>query len=248
MKLTDANLEQHKLPVGNYGFSATKIDDLGASEYTLCTIVADRSGSTARFRTEMEESVKKVIAACKFSERADNLLIRLTTFSTRVEEVHGFKLLDKCNPDDYTGCMPPGGNTALYDATENAIGATVAMGRKLIAEEFSANAIVVVITDGDDNESTLQAKHVKDALMEAVSKEALESIIVILVGVNVTDPHMGTRLAQFQKEAGITQYVEIGNATPKAIAKLGEFISQSISSQSKALGTGGPSQPINPAI
>jgi hypothetical protein len=252
MKLTEENLEKHKLPTGQYGFSATKLDALGASEYTLVTIVGDRSGSTELFRTEMEDCIKTVIKACKFSERADNLLVRLTTFSTKSaasdpkEEIHGFKLLDTCNVDDYTGCMPPGGNTALYEASENAISATMAYGKKLIADEFSANGIVFIITDGDDNkhDKALQAKHVGEALKEAVQKESLESLIVVLIGVNINSPHYSQRLKEFRDEAGLTQYVELANATPKTLAKLADFISKSISSQSKALGSGSASMPL----
>lgn len=253
MKLTDANLEQRKLSVGQYGFSHTKLADLGASEYTLVTIVQDVSGSVKDFKKDMEECIKSVMSACKFSERADNLLVRLVTFTSRgdrpaVEEIHGFKLLEKCNLDDYTDCLQPGGNTPLFDATENAIRATMTYGRDLIAQEYSANGIVIIISDGDDNNSTFKAHHCATAGKEAVSQETLESFVSILIGVNVKDPHIGQRLAQFQAEAGLTQYVEMTNATPKTLAKLADFISKSISSQSKALGTGGPSQPIQPTI
>jgi hypothetical protein len=52
-------------------------------------------------------------------------------------------------------------------------------------------------------------------------------------------------LQDFKDKAGITQYVSLGRATPGRIAKLAQFVSQSISSTSAALGTGVPSQPIN---
>ena len=249
MKLTDANLEQHKLSVGNYGFSATKLEDLGASEYTLVTIAVDVSGSVRDFKTQLEDCIKKVVEACKFSERADNLLVRIIVFAnSKIEELHGFKLLDKCNTGDYTDCLHVGGNTPLYDAAENSVRATMTYGRQLIADEYSANGICVFVTDGDDTDSTLKTHHVKAALKEAVTQETLESLVTILIGVNVNDPHMGQRLAQFQQEVGITQYVEIDNATPKALAKMAEFISKSISSQSKALGTGAASVPLSPTI
>ena len=43
---------------------------------------------------------------------------------------------------------------------------------------------------------------------------------------------------------GFTQYVAIADANATTIAKLGDFVSRSISSQSQALGTGGPSQSL----
>jgi hypothetical protein len=51
-------------------------------------------------------------------------------------------------------------------------------------------------------------------------------------------------LERFQKEAGIDQFVDIGDATPQKLAKLANFVSQSISSQSQALGTGAASQQL----
>jgi len=82
---------------------------------------------------------------------------------------------------------------------------------------------------------------VKDAMKEAVKTESMESIVSVLNGVNTLADQLGDYLKEFADEAGFTQYVEIANATEKQLAKLGGFISQSISSQSQALGTGGPS-------
>ena len=123
--LNDANLGPRNLPTGHYGYSGTRLEDLGAAEYTLVSIAVDDSGSVTQFRHEMEECLREIIQACKHSPRADNLLVRLVTFSDRLAEVHGFKLLQACNLADYQGVFRAGGNTALYDATENAVAATV---------------------------------------------------------------------------------------------------------------------------
>ena len=53
------NLEEYKPTVGNYGFSAAKIDDLGATEYTLASIVCDSSSSVGGFEKEIELNVIK---------------------------------------------------------------------------------------------------------------------------------------------------------------------------------------------
>ena len=45
-------------------------------------------------------------------------------------------------------------------------------------------------------------------------------------------------------EAGLSQFVDAGDATPQRLAKLAQFVSQSISLQSRALGSGAPSQPL----
>lgn len=253
----NVNLEKNKLPTGNYAFSATRIADLGASEYTLVTIVVDVSGSTITFRDEMEKCLKQVLRSCKYGSgasnnsqnaRSDNLMIRLVIFATQIEEIHGFKLLANCNEADYDGILSKshhiGATTALYDATVNGIEAECVYGRDLIKQDFSANGIIVVITDGLNNEGVFTANTVKQKLIQGVTNETLESMVSILIGVNITDQAVSAALQQFQVEGGLSQYVDVGKADEKTLAKLANFISKSISSQSQSLGTGGPSKAL----
>jgi hypothetical protein len=241
-KLTD-NLETFKLP-GSYGYSATKLSDLGATEYTLVTLVVDDSGSINSFRTEMVEAIKSVVGACRFSPRADNLMIRLVTFSNSLKEIHGFKLLSNCNADDYNGVLNMGGATALFDATVNSVDATSAYGKTLIDSDFSTNGIVVVITDGEDNSSSNSLSSVADSLKKAITNETLESLVSILIGVNVTESSVAAALSDLHTKGGFTQYVQLSDASAKTLAKLAQFVSKSISSQSTALGSNGPSKSL----
>jgi uncharacterized protein YegL len=240
------NLEQHNLPMGTFGYSASGFDELGATEYTLVTIVVDTSGSVCSYKTEMENSIKEVVSACKHSPRADNLMIRIVTFNSQISELQGFKLLADCNEKDYNNCLSPCGTTALYDAANNAISATNDYAKKLGDSDFGANAIIVIITDGCDNDSNEATMNdVKKSLQTALREESLESLLTILVGVGIGDyPDVGTILNDFKDNAGLTQYVEIKDANAKTLAKLAEFVSKSISSQSQALGTGGASQAL----
>jgi len=242
--LNDTSLDQVNLPNSHYGYSATRLEELGATEYTVATIVCDVSGSTAAFTFDMESAITKIVQASKFSPRADNLLLRLVVFDDTLTELHGFKLLENCDLADYGGILRSGGSTALYDATENAVTSTINYGQKLLAGDFSANAIFFVITDGMDNASRLPAKKVKEALSKAVTSEALESIVSVLIGVNVQSPEVGRYLQQFQMEAGFTEYIELDRADAKTLARLAQFVSQSISAQSQALGTGGSSHSL----
>ncbi len=242
--LNGASLDPHALPSGHYGYSGTRLESLGAAEYTLVTIVTDISGSVAPFRREMEEAIQQIVQACRLSPRADNLLIRLVLFEDALQEVHGFKLLQECKPKDYQKLLRAGGSTALYDASENAVAATTSYGRRLTDADFGVNGILFVITDGMDNASTLGVREVRDRLAEAVTSEALESLVSILVGVNVQDSAVGGYLQDFKTSAGFTQYIEVDKADAKTLSKLAEFVSRSISAQSQALGTGGPSQTL----
>jgi hypothetical protein len=239
--LNDVTLDEIYLPNSHYGYSAAKLETLGATEYTAATIVVDVSGSTQAFKFEMESCIAEIVSACKHSARADNLLLRLLQFDTSLDEIHGFKLLENCNTGDYSGVLRQGGNTALYDAAENAISATVNYAGRLAAGNLSTNAILFVITDGMDNASKLTAASVKRAMHHAVSNETLGSIVSILIGAGVGNPDISRHLKDFKEAAGFSQYIEIDRADRDSLAALARFVSQSISIQSQVLLSGGSS-------
>jgi uncharacterized protein YegL len=242
---TSANqdLEQFNLKTSHYGFSATRLDALDSSEYSLVSLLCDDSSSVGGFKDEMAKTLKKVIEACQKSPRADNLMLRFCTFADSFSEVHGFKRLQTIQQSDYDHVLGKGGMTALYDAAENGISATAAYGKHLMENDFSVNGIVFILTDGQDNRSKQTPAAVKDALGQATKQENLESIISVLVGVNSTGD-LDQYLDGFKTEAGITQYVPMGDATPQKLAKLAEFVSKSISATSQSLGSGSASAPI----
>jgi hypothetical protein len=239
----DKDLEQ--LNAGsNYRFSATKLNKLGAAEYTLSSIVQDGSGSVSGFAASLEQAIKMIFKSMDKSPRKDNLMLRLTQFNDTLQELHGFKLLGSIKESDYDNILKIGGMTALFDAVDESIQATSTYGKQLTAQNFLCNAIIVIVTDGQDNQSNITPEKIKQSLEDARKAENLESITVILVGVT-NAPGLDAYLQDFKDRAGITQYISIGDATPGKIAKLAQFVSQSISSTSAALGSGAPSQPIN---
>lgn len=246
MPKLDTDMDIQHIGGSTYKFSAVRPEKLGATEYTLATVVLDRSGSVSNFRDEIEKALKASVEACGQSPRADNLLLRVVTFGDDVEEIHGFKPLPECHLDDYTGVPKIRGCTALYDATYTAIQATIQQGQTLSAADMDVNGIVIVVTDGCEyptNNSRATRKMVKDAINQAVTSEALESLRPVLVGVNVQGT-VNQQLDEFRTEAGFDQYVALSDANPKTLAKLAAFISKSISSQSQALGTGGASKAL----
>lgn len=226
----------------NYGFSATRIEDLGATEYTLGLVVIDVSGSTISDRPDMERALQEIVKACRHNPRADNMMLRVVLFDHTVAEFHGFKPLPACNDADYAaGCLGlSGGSTALYDAAYNAIKSATQYGRELTAKDFDVNAVVFVITDGENNAGAATRKMVKEALEEGVKGECLESLNSILIGIGGDQNYFQA----LQTECGFTQFVALPGADAKTLARLGAFISKSISSTSQALGTGGPSQSL----
>jgi uncharacterized protein YegL len=114
-----------------------------------------------------------------------------------------------------------------------------------VDKEYTVNGIIFVITDGDNNTGKHRnAAAVKKSIDQALRTECLESLVTILIGVNVTDSYVAGKLQTFAQEAGFTQYIELDKADEKTLARLAQFVSKSISSQSQSLGTGGPSQAL----
>jgi len=234
-KLDDDSMQTF---TGNFSYSATRIENLGATEYTLVNIVLDISGSVSSYVDNLEKCIKEIIRACKYSQRADNLLVRIITFNQDVNELHGFKLLENCNENDYSTIFKPFGVTSLYDAVCNSINSTVEYTKELIKNNFSTNAVIYIITDGLDNASSYTQNEIKKLLNTAVKNEELESLITVLIGVGVKDnSDVSTALNLFHKNVGFTAYTEV-DSDAKSFAKLGQFISKSISSQSQALQNG----------
>jgi len=73
---------------GNFQFSAVRIEDLGATEYTLVTIVCDISGSVMSFADELLHCIKTIVIASQKNPRSENLLLRLLTFNHEIHEIH----------------------------------------------------------------------------------------------------------------------------------------------------------------
>lgn len=231
---------------GNFSFTGARISDLGATEYTLVDIEVDESGSVHSFRGDLVHAIETIIEACRKSPRSDNLLLRVGTFSTAhpkgVSELHGYKPLADIDPKIYDKIRPAGA-TPLLDACYVGIGAMNAYGKMLSDQDFLANGITFIVTDGEENASTASVAMVKTEIESAVQGEILESHVSVLIGIG-----QSARLQSFQQDLGITQYVNVADATKNNLAKLAAFVSQSISSTSQALGTGGPSQQIAPTI
>jgi len=247
-KLMQDNTQEMKIAgPGNFTFSAIRIEDLGATEYTLVTIICDVTGSVRDFADELLNAIKTIIKACKKNPRSENLLIRYVLFNTDILEVHGFLPLSSIDENNYDQ-LNPQGMTALYDATFSGIGATLKMAESLSDQDFDVNGCVYIITDGDDNASTSVKSMIKNQVNKALNGEEIETLTTILIGIfdpNSPDKkYFSDKLDTFHSEANLTQYINAGDATASKLAKLANFISESISSTSQALGSGQASQPL----
>ena len=235
------NMDTGSIPgLSGYQFSAVRTDRLGASEYTLVTIAVDISTSVQTFEAELVEALKMTVSGLRSSARADNLLLRVVMFNQAVSEVHGFRpVLDIDVQADYAA-IKARGTTALYDAAASSVGAITEYGRILTRQDYGVNGILYVITDGEDVCSTYTPDTVRQNVEAALSNEALESFVSVLIGINAQ--RCRDKLEFFVREAGLTEYVDIEDATARGLAKMAGVISRSVSSQASQLGSGQPAQ------
>lgn len=243
-KLTQSGTMSNINTASNYGFSAVKLDQLGATEYSLATIVVDRSSSLYGFDRDLEKMLSAAVESCQKSPRAENMMVRVVSFNQNETEIHGFKLLESIDPADYDGVINTSGTTLLFDTTYRAIEASRDYGEMLVNQDYMANAIVFVVTDGMDNKSKFAPSQIATLVEQVRKAEVLDSIAVVLVGMT-SDPSVQVYLDEFKNEAKLDEYIEMGDVTPAKLAKLAGYISKSTSSTSQALGTGGPSQSLS---
>lgn len=238
-----------------FGFSGQIIDELEASEYTLVTIALDESGSISGYERQIEDMLKAAVGACYSSPYSQNLLIRVIRFGTQygrgasggIDEMHGFKALSEIDVNAYPH-LQGGGGTPLYDAVYSSVGAMNVYAKELVDLDFAVNGITFVITDGDENSSIATATMVKDELAKSIKGEIMESHYSVLIGIGTGSGSVSGILKDFQDDTGMDQFIWAGEATKGKLAKLAQFVSQSISSTSQALGTGGASQQISATI
>lgn len=232
----------------SFQFSGVSVDILESNEYTLVNLVLDMSGSVNGYYNELITMIKNVIETLRDPRApfAENILFRLVSFNGKVYEEHGFIPLTAINIDGYNSITTPSGTTSLYDACVNASEATKTYGMNLTSQDYSVNAINIVVTDGGDNTSSHAASDVRALTKDLIQNEAVESIRSILVGVNTSSSwgNVKAELDLFFKEGEFDQYIDISDATPSAMAGLAGFVSKSVSLQAQANGSGSASKPV----
>jgi uncharacterized protein YegL len=227
-------LDQFIIANSNFAFSANKPADLDASEYTLVSIAIDVSGSVEPWADELAQTLQTVVQACQMHPRSDNVLLRVLSFNDRVHEIHGFLPLSDIKASDYKKPNCSGG-TALYDAAFSALGASTSYAKMLTSQDYLVNAILFVISDGEDNSSNERPIDVLNLRKQGIQQETLDSQEAILIGVNAAGSKQ--YLEAFRLQAGFDQYLDLANADKASLAKLAGFMTRSISVRSTSLGT-----------
>ena len=221
--------------IQGFTFSGARPERLGASEYTLATIVVDVTGSVSGFQKDLRACALSAIDACKRSPRSENMLVRLVAFNESPKEIFGFMPLSDI--DDVMVDLPdPSGGTALIDAIFACASATNAYGKQLADQDYLVNAVSFIITDGDDTCSRMSAKMARDEVESGTKAEYLEGSQIALIGVNAKN--FASKLDTMASNLGLSGFIDAGNVDASSLAKVARFISKSVSSVSQSLQSG----------
>lgn len=242
-------LQSFMIPGAGYGYTGTAIQDLTSFENTVAATLFDESGSTRIFAKQMEEAVKQIIKFLRISPRADNLIYGHYHFDNGIKEILGWTPLAQVEEDQFDGCWAGGGCTNLYYSEDRVLTYMRDYAQQMAAKRYVSNGILCTMSDGGEYSpqysegAGFKEDQVKKAFADCVVCEDLESLVSIFIGIN-PDQGVQDEMQRHAEEVGYTRYLPVEKADANSLAKIAEFISKSIVSQSQALGSKGPSQDI----
>lgn len=171
-------------------------------------------------------------------------------------------------PATFSGQLGPQGSTALIEAGVNLADSIAEYGGRMVDDnDYLVNGGMFIMTDGLNNAGKFQATdgsdnhHLKEAMARIMSEEKLESFQAFLIAVGVQEAHKRAALKQLAADCGFTPiphpdpakakagetvpFIDVVDVSADGLAKFAQWVSESISSTSQALGSGGPSQPVS---
>ena len=173
-------------------------------------------------------------------------------------------------PTVFNGEFKPIGSTALIEAGVNLADSLRVYGGLMVDDnDYEVNGGLFLMTDGANNSGKYPASdgsdnhHLKEAFDRIRAEEKIESFAPYLIAVGCTNPTYRAALEKLasdceftpvphhdeaKRKAGETlPFLDVTDVSTSGLARLAQWISESLSETSKALGSGGPSKPIAPS-
>src|SRR5258706_1845492 len=157
-------------PVTIAGAAGVSVDDLAGDEVTLYVRVVDATGSMQRFASVVIEACNDQLDALAESKASDSILMSTLFFNMKTTVLHSYLPLDKALQLDGANYQPDS-NTALYDATLDAITSAVSYTQNLRDAGIRVKVVIVIVSDGEDNSSRHTAASVKSVVEDLINQE-----------------------------------------------------------------------------
>jgi len=222
--------------IGHFEFTAVDPDNVSSRHVTLAAVAIDRSCSAHDFLPHMVRMLQRLVTTCAQSDVADSVLMRLSGFGNKPEEIHGFYPMARIAAEDYDDVLSAGGTTALYDAVYDAVSSTTHFATMLSRRGVKANGVVVVVADGFDNSSIYTAKEARTVLAEANDSDVLESLVSIFVGINPVEiQYTREEMRKLLCNLG-TEYMDLPDTSAETFLGLADRLSDVVLAQRRRLG------------
>jgi hypothetical protein len=152
------------------GCQGVAIDEIATDDVTLVSMVIDMSGSMASVEQAVIEGFNTMMKAMRDSKQEESILVEAWVFNYEPRLLFGWTPVNKV-PFLTSMEYEPKGGTALYDAQLNALTGIVGYGQELRNNGIRTKCIVVVLSDGADNQSKSSAGKVKAVADELIKQE-----------------------------------------------------------------------------
>lgn len=154
------------------GCLGTSLDDIETDDVTIVKVLLDDSISMRQFEQVVRESYDKFVQSLKDSKGSGSILMSTVTFSTRTNILHGFKKVDEIDPIGNL-YRANGGSTAVYDALMESITGAKAYSTDLNQNGVRTKTVVVVFSDGADNDSRKASGNDVNTLVTSLLKKEM---------------------------------------------------------------------------
>jgi uncharacterized protein YegL len=202
------------------GCGGEDIDDIETDDVTVVSVILDASISMTPHQNVVRECYDRLIVSLRDSKQSGSILVSARTFATRQDVLYGFKKVDSVQEieDKYS---TTGNSTALYNTLVEAMTSIRAYVKELNDNGIRTKCIVVVFSDGEDNDSKYGSDTVK-----ALAEDFIRSEMFYLVYVGYKQD-ADSNLEAIAKKVGFPNSITT-NATESEIRKTMDLVSKSI--------------------
>lgn len=147
------------------------VDDVASPSIMLVDFLIDGSGSMDVYERVMRECLEHYKKAIVNSKQADEMMVSKTIFESRIE-TGGYVA-----PEDFNTDYTAGGCTRLYDAIIDRRQRMFDYMNQLKNNGTNARACMIILSDGEDNDSQYRASDARKAIQDLISKEITVAFI-----------------------------------------------------------------------
>lgn len=134
-------------------------DDLDSDQQLSARFVIDDSGSMEDFEDDVSDALEDLKQMILGSKQEDEMLLGKTLFGDRIKED------PYCLVSDFdTSYSAPGWSTKLFDAIIQSVANVKASVKQLEDKQFTARGLLVILSDGRDNDSLATKQQAAEAI------------------------------------------------------------------------------------